>query len=85
MRRHHSGGEYCTSPGVVCEHEPPPPEYRRSRHLPGALETGKPVTVASWDMPLAAMVPESWRREHRARSYRIGADDSITPCAFATR
>ena len=86
MRRHHSGGEYCTSPGVVCEHEPPPPEYRRSRHLPGALETGKPVTVASWDMPLAAMVPnpgganiahaatalEPTTASRRARSLRAG-------------
>ena len=46
MRLHHSGGEYCTSPGVVCEHEPPPPQYRRSSVLLAALEAGMPVVVA---------------------------------------
>lgn len=64
-RLQHADGEYCGMPGVVCDHEPPPPRFRRTRHLLDALEARQPVTVATWDVP-RGIVPDAWRRQHRA-------------------
>jgi hypothetical protein len=49
MCRHHGNGFYCSTPGVVCDHEPCPVELRRGGRqqleLIGRLEAQETVVV----------------------------------------
>jgi hypothetical protein len=86
MRKHHSDGWYCGMEGLVCEHEPPPPQYRRGRSLLDELEASKPVTVARsylggdhtsgkhWPGPPPEL---PWGRG--VRKVRISPDDVVQP------
>lgn len=74
-RLQHPDGGYCGSPDVVCEHDPPPPEYRHrpTRLRLDELEAGKPVTVSADEMPPGMALGEG------ARAYRVGSDDVVVP------
>lgn len=75
----HPDGGYCGGPGVVCEHDPPPGEYRRrgtgllSRL--DELEAGDPVTVAADQMPPGMVLGDG------VRAYRVGSDDVVVPAS----
>ncbi|KAA1248229.1 hypothetical protein F0Q45_21785 [Mycobacterium simiae] len=68
---------YCGQPGVVCEHDPAPAEYRDrfARVWLAQFESGQPVGVTAKGMP-AGMLPLSGRSDV---VYRVGPDDIVTP------
>lgn len=72
---HNPISQWCGSPGVVCEHDPPPPEYRDqfTRLRLDELEAGQPVTVAADEMPPGTAAGDG------ARAYRVGSDDVVVP------
>lgn len=71
----YANAAYCGQPGVVCEHDPPPAEYRDrfDRVRLDQFEAGEPVTVPADDMPSGMLPPGD-----RARAYRVGPDDTVT-------
>jgi hypothetical protein len=76
MHRYHGDGRFCTTPGVVCDHEPLP--TRRSPHL-DALEAGRAVTLLGRQIRM--LLPESRRRRGDAFDwFRVTSDDRVTPC-----
>ncbi|MDP7731510.1 hypothetical protein [Mycobacterium sp. TY813] len=74
----HSGnpiGQWCGTPGVVCEHDPPPVEYRDpcTRVRLEQFEAGEPVLMRAAAMPGGMLPPGD-----RGAAYRVGPDDTVT-------
>ncbi|OBB90713.1 hypothetical protein A5782_16510 [Mycobacterium sp. 852002-40037_SCH5390672] len=76
-------GGHFGQPGVICEHEPAPPHYRRPRHLLEALEAGRPVVV-----PNTVLHGHSLRhfsvpwKPTQVRYVRVWPDDVVTPAGI---
>lgn len=77
MSRVHSSGEYCTSPGVVCDHEPIPVQRPP---LLDDLEAGLPVVVQGWDLRGHSLPDVHLRRDQAFDWFEVRPDDTIRPC-----
>jgi hypothetical protein len=78
MRRLHPEGGYCTSPGVVCEHEPiPTPASRLLR----ALEAGDPVVVEGRNLRGRSVPDVKLRRDQAFAWFEVRSDDTVRPAA----
>lgn len=71
----HDGQGWCTTPGMVCEHESVPP---RQTVLLDALEAGEPARVQGRDLRGRDLPEVRLRREQAFDWFEVNSKDIVT-------
>jgi hypothetical protein len=79
MRLHHPDGQYCTTPDVICEHDPLP--LPRTALL-GELEAGRVVRLQGRNLRGHSLPPSRLRRDEAFDWFEVSPGDAVVrlPC-----